>query len=181
MKKEPQRYQTVIKRKQKRIKKRATTNVQQGYQMRTQNITKIYHIQKYSSDLHLCPFNHPLSPPPLLSLSRASSLFPAVAVAVAVAALVHGRCNRKMGAWAAIVILTAQSDSLATGLAKRLQSVDWLSRAASTISTSIVPASVTVINAIMPIIIKAKRDQEKGAVALYWGGEGISLDADLVP
>lgn len=59
-----------------------------------------------------------------------------------------------MAAWAGIVILTAQSDNLATGLAEQLQSVAWLTQAAATISTSIVPASVTIINAIMPVIIK---------------------------
>ncbi|CAN0208318.1 unnamed protein product, partial [Laminaria digitata] len=67
----------------------------------------------------------------------------------------------QMAAWAAIVILTALSDNLATGLAVRLQSVAWLTQAAATISTSIVPATVTVINAIMPIIIKAITKLEK--------------------
>lgn len=59
-----------------------------------------------------------------------------------------------MAAWAAIIILTAESDNLATGLAQQLQSVAWISQAAAVISTSIVPATVTIINAIMPIIIK---------------------------
>lgn len=71
-----------------------------------------------------------------------------------------------MGAWAAIMILTAQSDSLAVVMAERLQSVGWLSRASSTISTSIVPATVTVINAIMPIIIKANTDGAQGGVVV---------------
>lgn len=61
-----------------------------------------------------------------------------------------------MAAWAAIIILTAESDNLATGLAQQLQSVAWISQAAAVISTSIVPAAVTVINAIMPIIIKVR-------------------------
>ena len=59
-----------------------------------------------------------------------------------------------MAAWTAILLLTALSDNLATRLATRLQSVAWLTQAAATISTSIVPATVTIINAIMPIIIK---------------------------
>lgn len=60
----------------------------------------------------------------------------------------------QMAAWAAIIILTAESDNLASGLAQQLQSVAWISQAAAVISTSIVPATVTIINAIMPIIIK---------------------------
>lgn len=62
----------------------------------------------------------------------------------------------QMAAWAAIIFLTAESDNLATGLAQQLQSVAGISQAAAVISTSIVPATVTVINAIMPIIIKAR-------------------------
>lgn len=61
-----------------------------------------------------------------------------------------------MAAWFAIVILTAQADNLASGLTEELQSVTWLAKAAATISTSIVPATVTIINAVMPIIIKAR-------------------------
>eukprot|EP00752_Nemacystus_decipiens_P012474 g11048.t1 len=67
----------------------------------------------------------------------------------------------QMAAWAAIIILTAESDNLATGLAQQLQSVAWISQAAAVISTSIVPATVSIINAIMPIIIKAITKLEK--------------------
>ncbi|CAM9530445.1 unnamed protein product [Ectocarpus sp. 4 AP-2014] len=67
----------------------------------------------------------------------------------------------QMAAWAAIIFLTAESDNVASGLAQQLQSVAWISQAAAVISTSIVPATVTVINAIMPIIIKAITKLEK--------------------
>eukprot|EP00903_Cladosiphon_okamuranus_P018655 g17170.t1 len=67
----------------------------------------------------------------------------------------------QMAAWVAIIFLTAESDNLATGLAQQLQSVAWISEAAAVISTSIVPAAVTIINAIMPIIIKAITKLEK--------------------
>ncbi|CAN0196172.1 unnamed protein product, partial [Pylaiella littoralis] len=67
----------------------------------------------------------------------------------------------QMAAWAAIIFLTAESDNLASGLAQQLQSVAWISQAAAVISTSIVPATVTIINAIMPIIIKVITKLEK--------------------
>ncbi len=60
----------------------------------------------------------------------------------------------QMAAWAAIIILTAESDNLTSGLAQQLQSVAWISQAAAVISTSIVPAAVSIINAGMPVIIK---------------------------
>lgn len=59
-----------------------------------------------------------------------------------------------MAAWAAILYLTAQSDNVAEGLAEQLTHLKWLTNSAGTISASIVPAAVTIINAIMPIIIK---------------------------
>ena len=85
-----------------------------------------------------------------------------------------------MAAWAAIIILTAESDNLATGLAQQLQSVAWISQAAAVISTSIVPATVTIINAIMPIIIKVcapnngrKFCSEGSAHVYYHQGENL--------
>ncbi|CAM9811556.1 unnamed protein product, partial [Choristocarpus tenellus] len=64
-------------------------------------------------------------------------------------------------AWTGIIILTAQADSLVEGLATHLQSLSGLSRASGVIATSIVPAAVTIINAIMPTLIKAITKFEK--------------------
>lgn len=90
-----------------------------------------------------------------------------------------------MGAWAAILILTAESDNLAIGLAEQLQSVPWLTRAAATISTSIVPATVTIINAIMPIIIKV-RHRARVATTLVSnrddpGDNGLECHSSCIP
>ncbi|CAM9288208.1 unnamed protein product, partial [Discosporangium mesarthrocarpum] len=67
----------------------------------------------------------------------------------------------QMSAWTGIIFLTAQADALANGLAEQLQAVSWLATASGTIATSIVPATVTVINAIMPVLIKAITKLEK--------------------
>jgi hypothetical protein len=62
----------------------------------------------------------------------------------------------QLAAWYAIVLLTSRSQTLGEELQQEVE--DWgnsqLSSFAQTFSTSIVPAAVTVINAVMPVAIK---------------------------
>jgi hypothetical protein len=57
-------------------------------------------------------------------------------------------------AWYAIILLTSSSHDLADKLQITLANYQWLKGFADTLAVSIVPIAVTVINTIMPIIIK---------------------------
>ncbi|CAM9791921.1 unnamed protein product, partial [Phaeothamnion confervicola] len=59
-----------------------------------------------------------------------------------------------LAAWASIVYLTSKSTEMGEALEATVVQVGWLSSAGPVLASSIVPAAVAVINAIMPVLIK---------------------------
>ncbi|CAM9091484.1 unnamed protein product [Chrysoparadoxa australica] len=77
----------------------------------------------------------------------------------------------QLAAWSLIIWLTSESQSLGQELQSSFESVEWLSGASEAIAASLVPAAVSVINGIMPVLIMKitnleKWDREKTVVKM---------------